>query len=62
MNFTLKQSPICEQVKDYATKGLLEENLRDTEEHIVYLEEQIELIEQLGLQNYMQTAMGEIGS
>jgi len=50
----------CEEVTDYVSRLIFEENLRDTEEHIDYLETQIGLVEQLGIENYLQSAMGEI--
>jgi bacterioferritin len=45
----------CEAVKDYISRELLEDILDSEEEHIDFLETQLELIERLGLQNYQQS-------
>lgn len=49
----------CETTRDYVSRELFEKILSDTEEHIDFLETQIELVERVGEQNYLQSQMHE---
>ena len=49
----------CETVGDYVSRELFEDILESEEEHIDYLETQLELIGKLGLPNWLQSQMGD---
>jgi bacterioferritin len=48
----------CETVKDYISRELFEEILESEEEHIDWLETQLGLVDQVGLENWLQTYSG----
>lgn len=49
---------LCESLADYQTREILEKLLSDTEvDHIYWLEQQLSLIEKIGLENYLQKKM-----
>ena len=43
----------CAQVGDYTTRGMLEEMVRSEEEHVDWLETQLETINQIGIELYL---------
>jgi bacterioferritin len=52
---------LCEAEHDYVTREMLVEQLKDTEEdHAHWLEQQLRLIDMIGLPNYLQSQMTEV--
>lgn len=55
---TLKDGvALAEKLNDYVTREIFESILEDTEDHVDWLETQINLLEQVGIQNYLQSQM-----
>lgn len=47
----------CEKVSDYVSRELFEDILESEEEHVDWLETQLELIGRVGLENFLQSQM-----
>lgn len=49
----------CESVGDYVSRELFADILKSEEEHIDWLETQLDLIKRIGLENYCQSQMND---
>ncbi|MBK6277980.1 MAG: bacterioferritin [Gammaproteobacteria bacterium] len=47
----------CESVRDYVSRELFEDILESEEEHVDWIETQLELIGKVGIENYLQSKM-----
>ena len=50
----------CHGVKDYVTRDMFESVMKDEEDHIDFLETQLDLIKRVGLELYTQKHMGHL--
>jgi bacterioferritin len=50
----------CHSVRDYVSRDLFEKLMQDEEEHIDFLETQLDLVKAVGLELYSQHHVGEI--
>lgn len=54
---------LCEAERDYDTRRILVHLLEETEQdHVHWLEQQVGLLDRLGLKNYLQSAAGPLSS
>ena len=47
----------CEENRDYVSRDLFDSILGSEEEHVDWLETQLELIKKVGIENYLQAKM-----
>ena len=59
-NDTAAAIELFEREKDYASRDIATKILIDSEEHVDFLERQLDLVKMLGIQNYLQSAMGPV--
>src|SRR6516165_10036529 len=52
---------VCTRLKDHGTRDLVEPILRESEEHVDWLETQLSIITDIGIQNYLLSQLGEEG-
>jgi len=50
---------LCLEIGDNGTRELIDDNLEDEEEHLDWLEAQLDQINQMGLQNYLLGQLSE---
>jgi bacterioferritin len=48
----------CEEIRDFVSRDLFDSILASEEDHVDWLETQLTLIEQMGVENYLQAKMG----
>ena len=56
---TQEAATYCHSVKDYVSHDLFEELMHDEEEHVDFLETQLDLVAKLGLELYAQHHIGK---
>jgi bacterioferritin len=59
-NLYQEAATYCHSVKDYVTRDQFESLMKDEEHHIDFLETQLELVKQLGVQLYSQHHIGKL--
>lgn len=61
-NDTVSAITVFERTADYVSRDIATKILIDSEEHVDFLERQLDLVKLLGLQNYLQSAMGPVSN
>ncbi len=56
----LEAAEFCASINDRVSKNMFEDVAKDEEEHIDFLETQLELIKQVGVQLYAQKHIGDL--